>query len=249
MMNSPLMKMFKKSVTWLMLLPVLFLVGCDEFPFVTPEQHSQVVEYTTSVLLRHAYGYDYGLVKLEEIPDVDVDIPSVPPPPDDDGNVDDIPDDPYPPFVPLGADDADMTEIVGIPGLVFDYAGFMVVDEYPENVISDDVFFITFASMGAELLVVKFTVTNESDTDIFLDMVARDFRIGIGYNGANTTGALMTMLPNDLALFQGRIPNRSDSGELLELVVICEVRLEDGDDINSVELIIRTGDDMFRLDF
>ena len=228
---------------------VLGLSACADVPQLTPGQQEMFVEYSAALLLKYARNYDYGLVAIElpEIePPVEEEPPEVAADLDDDNPGDDgggaggsaqaAPD----AWVPQ-----DLGEVIGIEGLEFRYAGFDVADEYPPLDSSDVFYFVFTASPGTKLLVIRFDVVNSGGTDIYLDMANRDMRIWMGYNGGDVAYALTTLLPDDLAYFQGPIA----AGATVGLSSIREIPASDAGGVVSLEYVIRTEDGLFRLSY
>ena len=226
-----------KKLLLVLIILTFTLAGCNTYLDVTPQQHAQIVEYTANLLLKYDRSYETNLVtislptpKLEE-----------PPPPPPEPEIDEE-EDGGPQIVMggiLGTVDMslprDLTEIIAIDGLSFNYMGSIVTGQYPNEVVPGEVGFVLTATAGTNLLVLRFNVVNSTGSDIYLDMMEYDLRLRVGYNGENVTGTMFTLLENDLSFFQGLIP----AGEAIELAVLREAELTNVSEIYSVEFFVR----------
>ena len=212
---------------------ILTLAGCNAIPDVTPEQHAQIVEYSAGLLLKYDRFYENNLVAIA-IPTPKPEPTPTPEPEEDEdepslvmGGTPEIIDNSLP---------RDLTEVIGISGLEFHYAGSLVTNQYPHAVVPGEIYFYVTASPGNNLLVIRFNVVNTTSSDIHLDMTEYNLRLRIGYDGANVSSTLFTMLENDFAMYRGVIA----AGETMELASICEVSVNDIADIQSIEFYIRS---------
>ncbi len=134
-------------------------------------------------------------------------------------------------------DNASIEEFLGLSGFGFVYAGFDVMNGYPEDSM-DFVPYIS-ASEGGDLCVVYFNVTNmSSDTNTLdiLNMVPMTY-FKLAINGDNFHSVLRTLLEDDMAVYEGDFA----PGETKRLVLITEVR--EGTQISTVNLRITQGSD------
>lgn len=223
----------------------LLLSGCgNQYIETTANQHAQIVEYIAGLLLKYDRSYQTKLVAFDyteendepETEEISEEIREETVPEDEvtisDNHAPEIIDN----TLPRG-----LTELVGIDGLEFNYNGAMITNKYPIDFIPGEVHFIIEAAMDYNLLVMKFDVVNRSGSDIFLDMNELGWWVRIGYNGENMSGAMFTLLPNDLILFQGLIA----AGETVELMSLREVLLTDISEIETLEYFVRTTDGDF----
>jgi hypothetical protein len=218
----------------ILILAALVLSGCGyNYLEITTEQQRQIVEYSAGLLLKYDHYYDNGLVDIAlptPEPEVITVLPEAEPDEDTapDPNAPQIVDNTIP-SLPQS-----MTEIIGISGLDFRYAGIEVTPEYPAEMNPEEIAFIVDAAIGQNLLVVKFEAVNTSGSDIYLDMLAQDLRVRIGYNDKGISATLRTFLLNDLTHFQGDIP----AGETVLLVSICEVPISTVGEVSSIQYIV-----------
>ena len=134
-------------------------------------------------------------------------------------------------------DNASIEEFLGLSGFGFVYAGFDIMNDYPEDSM-DFVPYIS-ASEGGDLCVVYFNVTNmSSDTNTLdiLNMVPMTY-FKLAINGDNFHSVLRTLLEDDMAVYEGDFA----PGETKRLVLITEVR--EGTQISAVNLRITQGSD------
>lgn len=134
-------------------------------------------------------------------------------------------------------DNASIEEFLGLSGFGFVYAGFDVMNDYPEDSM-DFVPYIS-ASEGGDLCVVYFNVTNmSSDTNTLdiLNMVPMTY-FKLAINGDNFHSVLRTLLEDDMAVYEGDFA----PGETKRLVLVTEVR--EGTQISAVNLRITQGSD------
>ncbi len=88
-----------------------------------------------------------------------------------------------------------MTEAVGVSGLSFEYKGYDVM-EYIQGAA-----FSVNASPGKELVVMNFTVTNNTDADVTCDLKTDKTRFKGFFNGKAVSALSTAFLPNDIASF------------------------------------------------
>lgn len=134
-------------------------------------------------------------------------------------------------------DNASIEEFLGLSGFGFVYAGFDIMNDYPEDSM-DFVPYIS-ASEGGDICVVYFNVTNmSSDTNTLdiLNMVPMTY-FKLAINGDNFHSVLRTLLEDDMAVYEGDFA----PGETKRLVLITEVR--EGTQISTVNLRITQGSD------
>ena len=134
-------------------------------------------------------------------------------------------------------DNASIEDFLGLSGFGFVYAGFDIMNDYPEDSM-DFVPYIS-ASEGGDLCVVYFNVTNmSSDTNTLdiLNMVPMTY-FKLAINGDSFHSVLRTLLEDDMAVYEGTFA----AGETKRLVLIAEVR--EGTQISSVNLRINRGND------
>ena len=214
---------------------VLCLAGCGEnqIPDLTDEQMQMMGEFTAITLMRYDANHrsrlvDYSL--LLETPE-----PETTP-------------EPEPTKEPSGMDPVDDTPVINANGQTAANARIEDTLELPENVnvtfmghALHDVYpegeegFAITATAGKKLLVLSFSIANDSGQDQAFDLLrmAPEFRITV--NGDYTRRALLTGLVNDFATFMDTIP----AGGSTTTVLVVEVDSETADNISSISLKLK----------
>lgn len=108
-------------------------------------------------------------------------------------------------------------EALGLEGIAAQYGGSSLCEVYEK---SDS--FAVDAEPGRQLLVLSVKLTNETGEDIQLDILKKKPAFDAVVNGEKGVRAQMTILPNDLATYQGGI----SSGESVESVLIFQIPKE-----------------------
>lgn len=226
------------------------LTGCgNTIPEMTSEQQELVVEYTVGTVLKYDRNYENRLVKVseleadeellpEEVPDRDQEIqeqgselPELSQTTASEGDA------PKGTDAEQGADVTSIEEFLQTEQLTFRYAGFEVVDQYPERNEEEELFFAMTATEGQKLLVLRFDVENSSGTDADLDMNGMGVRFRLIVDGEEKR-ALTTMLLNDLSYYSGTIA----SAETKELVLVCELPEEKAQTVSELKLVMKNVD-------
>lgn len=225
-----------------LLMVSLLFTGCsNEIPELSEEQQEQIVEYAAGIVRKYDQNQSIKLKSLEETQQVvqakleaqkaldelmaqqAKEESSLQPDPD--VTVVDTPQ----------TIEATMESALKADGISITYAGYDIKDFYPDT--ADGMYFLMDATAGNKLLVIKFTVQNNSGADAMLDVVGTGSRFRVKVNG-ETKNALTTMLLNDLANYQGTIP----AGDSEELVVVCEIPESQAGSIESLGLHIKNAD-------
>jgi len=115
-------------------------------------------------------------------------------------------------------------------GLFLRYNGYYVTSSYPENAKT----MVIEAGSGKRLLVFSFRAVNESNQDIYLDMVSLNPYFRININGNDLGYASVTMLDNDLGTFTGTIA----AGDSQTLVLVKEIDVSLAKSIDTVEVTL-----------
>ena len=132
-------------------------------------------------------------------------------------------------------DNTSVEDFLGISGFSIVYAGFDVMNDYPEESM-DFVPYIS-ASEGGDLCIVYFNVTNTTSGANTLDIInmvpMTYFKLSV--NGDNFKSVVRTILDDDLAVYEGNFA----AGETKRLVLIAEVK--EGTVIDTLNLRITQG--------
>lgn len=124
-------------------------------------------------------------------------------------------------------------DFYGLDGVTVRYKGYTVGEQYPAD--GEQLYFMMKANEGKKLLVIDFTVSNNSEEEKNLDMISLNPEFLIGINDGAPKRSLMTLLTNDLSSFKGVIP----AGSSQNLVLVVEVSDELGDRIENVSVIMK----------
>lgn len=216
----------------------LFFAGCsNEIPELSENQQEQIVEYAAGIVRKYDQNHTIKLKSLEETQQViqaQIEVQQALEElraqekeqsalqPDSEVTVVDTPQ----------TIEATMESMLNSEVASITYAGYDIKDFYPDT--ADGMYFLMNATIGNKLLVVKFTVQNNSGADTMLDVIGTGSRFRIQVNG-ESKNALTTMLLNDLANYQGTI----SAGGSEELVLVCEIPEAQADSIESLALNIR----------
>lgn len=233
----------------------IMMTGCAMFESVIPEMSEddkdKVVEYAAQSLLK--FDKKHG-DKVTDIPDdhyIQVDEPvqevvEIQPEDQVENPIDNLDKNPVEDVSTVTDNSADPEEVVSAYSTVgeavhipdafkIELVGLDVDSAYPK---STDAFFVINATKGTKLLILKFDVTNLSDTENVLDMSDKDLRFRVRIDG-NQHNMLTTLLTNDLSFYKDTV----GAGETIELVLIAEINTEDLENMSKVELVIKDKDE------
>ena len=130
-----------------------------------------------------------------------------------------------------------LADLIGLKGFSVSYKGYEIVDSYPPEMTDSVVFSLEPASSTDMLLVLKFDVTNEGDTEADCNMLdlSPEFRFSI--NGEKHS-FLNTLLLDDLQTLETPI----GSHESAEAVLVAEISKEKSENIKPLSLYIKRSD-------
>lgn len=228
----------------LLLIIAALFAGCSNaIPEMNEEERSMVINYAADIVRKYDSNH---VTKLQEP------TPEPTPEPTEDqtkDNMDENAEEKEPSGTPAtetevidnteGNDEpviATVDDFLKLDGFNFSYEGYEVADNYPQN--DTETYFAMGATDGNKLLILKFMAQNNTGAEASLDMVDSGIRFKVQVNG-NTKNALVTMLLNDFANYQGVI----GAGSSEELVVVSEIQDNQADNIASLNLIIRNEDE------
>lgn len=232
----------RKACTFLCgLIMAALVTGCGStMPDLTQEETELISEYAVGVLLKYDKRHGSRLVDTTEYDtaaaEVEEDIPEQTPEPEQENPADDTT------VVDVSQDEeaeatpATIEEYYGIQGITFQYLGYDLTQSYPPS--DDDSMVLAMdATVGTELLVLRFVAVNVSSADQSLNMLEHGAKFRVSVNGETGQNALSTMLLDDMQAYNGVIP----AGYSAELVCIVEVPKSTS--INTIELIMRGNGD------
>lgn len=214
--------------------------GCGEALYeMTPEEESAVVSYASHVVAKYnSYQRDGEVFVSQEILDGEEEEEKDSPPdtqqemPDTQQEISDTQqsDEQSADQNSQGAGDQESTvsikEALGLDGITAQYGGASLCGVYDK---SDS--FAVDAEPGKQLLVMSVKLTNETGEAVNLDILQKKPSFEAVVNGDKNVQAQMTILPNDLATYQGSIP----PGESVDTVLIFQVP-EEMESVSGIEL-------------
>lgn len=223
----------------------VMLTGCGTMPDLTQEETELISEYAVGVLLKYDTSNSRRLVDTSAYAEVAEAEETVEKPEQEQEKE-------QPEAVPV--DDTEVVDVsqdeeavpstiesyYGIQNVTFQYTGYELTDSYPpsdwnyeEGDEQESVFFSMDATVGTQLLVLKFQATNTSGEDIELNMLEHNARFRVSVNGESSKGALATMLLNDMQTYDDILA----AGSSTELISIVEI--PQGTNVDTIDLILR----------
>ncbi len=237
-------EMRKKVINGISVLACALLVtGCgNAIPELDDQQRDLVVGYASEVLLKHSNNYDYKLLSLSAVEEMEEALgeEAVDSEEQDGESAPSAEESKQEVEVRDNAEESvseitSIEDFLGLDSVKITYTGCEISDVYPEQ--GEELYFIMNATEGTNLLVLKFLTENTSGSEVNLDIAGSQIRFKITVDG-ETKNALTTLLLNDLAYFKGTL----GAGESTELVLVCEIP-ENVEEISSLELTMKNVDE------
>lgn len=235
----------RKNVTAVLAAGVLMLglAGCGEskIPELTDEQTQLIGEYAAFIVMKHDASQRSRLVdytNMLEPPD-----PAVTQEPEQEEEPAGMDPVDNTPVIGSGGEGTEsphtMEEVLGLPeGMSVAYTGQTLCDIYPED---DESPFAMTAVEGRQFLVLEFTMINATGQDQSVDFLTLSPVFRITVNGDYTRRALMTMLENDLSVYEGTIPNMEGASAVL----LIEVEDDVAANLSSISLQVKNGSETY----
>lgn len=228
----------------LLALTLIIMTGCgNNIPELTAEQQDLVVEYAAGTLLKYDKGHTdrlLGLSELEAIEEkrnaMEKEITAASEEKKEDAAEQEVTVIDH--TQEIGETISSIEDFLQIEQITFNYAGYEITDDYPNQEQGEELFFVINATTGKKLLVLKFRAENLSETDAELDMNQKEVRFKIVIDGEEKN-TLTTMLLNDMRYYKGVI----GAGESRELVLVTEVPEEKAQTISELKLLMKNVDD------
>ena len=247
----------KKIFPILLVLILSFSVcGCSLVPSVelTKREQKVIAEYAAGLLLKYDRNYGGALLDLEEESGTDIGVvvneeAKIPTADETDDNEDTNAVDPEfsEDLTADGSQSADASDIqysdmtiaesLGLDGFDVIYKSNEVHNIYPEEE-SDELVFSLQAQNGMELLVLNFTITNNSADRRMCDILDSDASFRLLINGSERVNANKTILLNDLSSYSDEIEGYG----MVDACLVFEVSEGTSSTINSMDLIIKKDD-------
>ncbi len=130
---------------------------------------------------------------------------------------------------------SDMNSVIGMPGIDVKFKDFLVTKSYPET---ENVAFVIKAVEGSNLIILRFTVKNTTESDIMADFSSKNIKFKGIFNGQVKSNCQITFLGNAMNTYKENIP----AGESKELVLIYEVSSSSLTNISTIKLDVTNGD-------
>lgn len=125
-----------------------------------------------------------------------------------------------------------LNDVIKVEGFTFQNNGYDVLDEYPEvSEDGNDISMELTAAAGKKLLVVKYGITNTTDTKAECNLFDKDISAKVVVNGNIKADSMITMLLNDF----GTLKIEIEPGTTYEAVLVFEIP-EEAANIQSLEL-------------
>ncbi len=223
--------MKKKLLLAVLSLFMVSATGCVEVIELDDEQEDKFLQYSVYSVLQHDKNY---LVELEPIDESYIIKPDTQEPttqnPNDSttnsgnnstGNK------------PVGGNSttvSNLSEALGVEGVTFTYKGFKVCDSYPE--VEGVPAFVIKAVKGKKLVVLEFDMLNTTGSELKVDVSSKELYIKGIFNNSIRTNALVTLLPEALNTYIGKVP----AGGTVNTVIVFE--MSDGYVNNLSEITI-----------
>ena len=224
----------KKKVTAIIIIIVIAgLTGCVQTTELDKEQELQFIEYSVYSVLEHDKNYMIGLnqVEIESEPETESDATdNQQQEPETDGQGQSNQNQGG---TTVQATD-NINDALGIEGATVKYAGVSVCDSFPEaeNIPS----FVIKAVSGKKLVVLKFDITNTTDSDMKVDLSSKKLSFKGIFNGSVKTNVLVTLLPEAMNTFDDVIP----AGGTIQTVLVFEISESYADNITTVTVEVKS---------
>ncbi len=246
-----------KKLLAILCVGVIFLSACGQQTLnLTDEEEQKIINYSSNVLTSHNANYNSSLKKMSdrqlaevlkkemeesqkkqekaeenvEKPESDSngENPSVSP---ESGGAEQVKEN------DSTASIDEISDLIGLKGFSISYKGYEIVDSYPPEMNDSVVFSLEPASSNDMLLVLKFDVINEGDTEADCNMLdlSPEFRFSI--NGEKHS-FLNTLLLDDLQTLETPVGSHESAGAVL----VAEISKEKAENITPLSLYIKKSD-------
>lgn len=212
---------------------LLTMVGCVEAIDLDENQQDMLVGYAVYSVLEHDKNYMVGLNEVE-LTEQESTEPGEVETPSEDGTEKPTTDKEKPTVDNPTTVTTTMERAMGLSGVTVTYTGVVVGDVYPE--VEGEPVFALKAFTGNKLVVLKFDVTNTTDSDVSLDMATTDLKIKGIFNKSIKTIAQVTLLPEALNTFKETIP----AGKTVQTVLVFEMTETNANNLTNIVLEIKS---------
>ncbi|MDE7269131.1 MAG: hypothetical protein K2N81_01500 [Acetatifactor sp.] len=230
----------KKTGIGIMCLAALLLAGCGAtLPNMTDEEADIIGEYAAITLLKYDVNSRSRLVDLSQMEELEESgAPSVvEPEPLPEKPSEETPDIPDTSVIDISASGLEtvgsLESFLELPeGLSLANTGYELCQSYQGAAGS---YFALEASEGKELLVLQFTLQNQSGASQEINLLARQDNYRVTVNGSYNKTALTTMLTDDLSTYKGTLA----AGSTEKVVLVFEVDPVQTGSVDSITLNLK----------
>lgn len=206
------------------LLPLVYISGCNKVSYDNSDEE-EVIEYAVNAVLKHDRNYIVKLADRALEPEtttvwIDDDGQGSSNGETGNGNTTERPQP-----VTVSANEG-----FELSGFMVEENGYEVTDRYP----AENDGFSMLALSNNKLLVLKFNVTNASDTAASLDMMGRNLSYRCLINDSKGVNVQVTALLNALNTYSGTF----EPGETKEMVLVFQISDEISANINNISLYV-----------
>lgn len=229
---------------------LLVFTGCgNAIPEMTEEQRAQVVEYSAMLLLKYDKNYKSTMLtdeevakqqqKLEDTAAMKAEVARQKELAEEMAAQEEAEKEAESSSSSGGSEAeapayTDIDEFLGLSGVDIEYDHFDVCDSYPATAEENSWQGVCYATAGNKLVVFTFNMTNNSGSDMMLDIASIDQHISFKVDGRSKT-ALTTLLTDDFINYRDTI----GAGETKQAVVIIEMSGDDAEAISSVTMKLK----------
>lgn len=132
---------------------------------------------------------------------------------------------------------SDINEIILLDGVQITYDSYEICESYPDQ-DSEELVFTLDAAEGQKLLVIKFRLTNQSDSVVEANVFDQNPTFSMVLNGSSQKKSLSNMLLDDFVFFKQEM----EAGEEDIAVVVFSYPAEELNTVSSMTLKISCGD-------
>lgn len=229
----------KKRLCAVLCAATVLLAGCGEIE-LTDSENDMVAEYAATLLLKYSNMYSPKLqdevIEIVTEPVLPVVNPSVPANSSDTQNSQSGQNSSTP-SEPAVVSTKSLSEALGIAaeGFQTEYTGFEMTASYPK---AENAYFVMTAANNKSLLVLKFSITNNSGEEKECNVLSQQLTYRCRINENERFGSQLTMLLDDLSSYKEIFA----ADETKQAVLIFQVPSEYEGSIEKVDLTIKGED-------
>ncbi|MCM1027904.1 MAG: hypothetical protein NC432_15885 [Roseburia sp.] len=236
--------MKKGIAVFLTAMMALSLAGCgNQIPELTKEELQMVGEYAAITVMKYNNGSRSRLVELlpETTTPEQAGQPELSEESEEPSGMRPTEDTPIVnPSGEIPGNTLTAEDVLGLPeGVRLEYREYEVCKSYPYQE-GEDNFLTANAEVGKMLLVLHFSIVNDSGQDQDVDLTSGDYKYRITVNESYNRNAWVTMLLDDMTGFHETVP----AGSSAETALLIEVGEDLAAELSSISLKIRNDSDV-----